>query len=304
MSLEHNLVFGANSFLGTELIKVLKEQNRNVVGTTRRKSAVSDNCVYLDLSEDDLNFNISQSVNYTYLLAGIWNYGECETDPNAWKVNVVNMARFAKQLLEQGVFVTFISTNTVFGGERPWCHEDDEHKPLFPYAQHKSAAEAAIQAVAKEFDVIDKLNIVRLTKILGIRTAPLPSWIDTMERGDVLRPFADLSFAPTSVRYTAESLAEIGRHHIPGNFHVSGADNVSYDEFSRKFADSLGFKTIEIEPTTSVMMNVNIPFKPRYSGIGMERTTKLIGLKPQTLDELMVDLAAQYQLLKTESSSV
>ena len=49
---------------------------------------------------------------------------------------------------------------------------------------------------------------------------------------------------------------------------------------------------------------VNIPFKPRYSGIGMERTTRLIGLKPQTLDELMVDLAAQYQLLKTESSSV
>ena len=143
-----------------------------------------------------------------------------------------------------------------------------------------------------------------MTKILGIRTAPLPSWIDTMERGDVLRPFADLSFAPTSVRYTAESLAEIGHHHIPGNFHVSGADNVSYDEFSRKFADSLGFKTIEIEPTTSVMMNVNIPFKPRYSGIGMERTTKLIGLKPQTLDELMVDLVAQYQLLKTESSSV
>ena len=302
MSLEHNLVFGVNSFLGTELIKVLKEQNRNVVGTTRRKSSVSDSCTYLDLSKDDLNFNIPQSVNYAYLLAGSWSYSECERDPNAWKVNVVNMARFAKQLLEQGVFVTFVSTNAVFGGERPWCHEDDEHKPLFPYAQHKSAAEAAIQAAAKELDAIDKLNIVRLTKILGISTPPLPSWIDTMKCGDVLQPFTDLSFAPISVRYTAESLAEIGRHRISGNFHVSGADNVSYDKFSRKFADNLGFKTIEIEPTTSVIMNVNIPFKPSYSGIGMERTTKLIGLKPQTLDELMADLAAQYQLSKTESS--
>ncbi len=304
MGIEHNLVFGADSFLGAELIKVLEQQKRNVIGTTRRMSAVSDSRVFVDLCDDDLNFNVPRGVNYAYLLAGTWNYGECETDPDAWKVNVVNMARFAKQLLEQGVFVTFISTNTVFGGERPWCHEDDDHDPLFPYAQHKSAGEAAIQAAAEELGVMDNLNIVRLTKILGISTSPLPSWIDTMERGEVLRPFADLSFAPMSVRYTAESLAEIGRRRIAGNLHISGENNVGYNDFSRKFADSLGFQSVEIEPTTSVKMNVNIPFKPRYSGIGMERTTELTGLKPQTLDELMMDLAAQYQLLKIEASLV
>ena len=157
--------------------------------------------------------------------------------------------------------------------------------------------------MAEELDVKDNLNVVRLTKILGISTSPLPGWIDTMERGDVLRPFADLSFAPMSVRFTAESLAEIGRHRFAGNFHISGANNVDYDEFSRVFADSLGFESVVIEPTTSVEMKVNIPFKPRYSGIGMARTTVLTGLKPQTLEALMVDLSAQYKLLKAESIS-
>ena len=304
MIIEHNLVFGADSFLGIELIRVLKAQNRKVIGTTRRKSTLSESRFFLDLSDDNFNLNIPHDVNYAYLLAGTWNYSECEESSNAWKVNVVNMTRLAKQLLKQGVFVTFVSTNTVFGGERPWCHEDDEHKPLFPYAQHKSASEVAIQSVAKELDAKDQLNIVRLTKILGISTSPLPNWIDTMERGDILRPFSDLSFAPISVRYTAESLAEIGRHRIAGNFHISGKNNVSYDKFSRQFADSLGFKMIEVEPTTSIKMNVNIPFKPRYSGIGMERTTKLIGLKPQTLEELMMDLATQYQSLKRKPSYI
>lgn len=299
MSTEYNLVFGANSFLGAKLIRVLQEQNINVVGTTRRKSEVSDSCIFLDLCDDELNFNIPQSVNHAYLLAGIWNYTECETDPNAWKVNVVNMTRFAKQLLEQGIFVTFVSTNAVFGGERPWCHENDEHKPLFPYAQQKSSAEVAIKVVAEELGEIDKFNVVRLTKILGISTSPLPSWIETMENGGVLRPFSDLSFAPMSVRYTAESLAEIGRHRINGNFHISGKNNVGYEEFSHILADSLGFKTIEIQPTTSVKMNINIPFKPRYSGISMERTTELTGLKPQTIDELIVDLSSQYEQSKT-----
>ena len=302
MTIEYNLVFGANSFLGAELIKELQKQNRKVVGTSRRKLELPDNSIYLDISGDNPDFNIPEDINHAYLLAGTWNYIACETDPNAWTVNVTNMTKLAEYLLKRDVFVTFISTNTVFGGDRPWCHEDDEHTPFFPYAQHKSAAEKAIKVVAEDLKMHQKLNIVRLTKILGIGTSPLPSWIEIMEKGGVLTPFSDLSFAPMSVGYTAKSLAEIGRHRIEGNFHISGADNISYDKFSRKFADSLGYKRLKIEPTTSIEMNIEIPFKPRYSGIGMERTTKLIGIKPQTLQELMGDLIEQYRLTNTESS--
>ncbi|MBT6438893.1 MAG: sugar nucleotide-binding protein [Flavobacteriales bacterium] len=295
MSLKSTLVFGADSFLGSKLIKTLSERGCNVIGTTRRKNTVSNVRVFLDLSSDIDNFKVPEGVDYAYLLAGTWNYGECDTNPEAWKVNVLNMANLARKLLKQNVFITFISSNTVFGGDSPWPHENDDHNPLFTYAQHKSAGEKSIQSVAEELNAVDNFNIVRLTKILGLNTSPLPDWVDTMKKGGVLQPFLDLSFAPISVSYTAESLVEIGCKRVPGNFHISGADNVSYDEFARKLSNGLGFQSILIEPVTSISMNVHIPFKPRYSGISMERTTDLIGIKPQTIDELVLELSFQYK---------
>ena len=109
------------------------------------------------------------------------------------------MTRLAKILLEQDIFVTFVSSNTVFGGERPWCNEDDFHDPLFAYAQHKAAAEAAISELAVNLNKTNCFNIVRLTKILGIQTSPIPNWIGSLERGELINPFKDLIFAPISV---------------------------------------------------------------------------------------------------------
>ena len=291
---DYSLVFSANSFLGAELIKVLKGEERKVIGTTRRMSEISDERIYLDISGDEPEFNIPKDINHAYLLAGTWDYNECEKDPNAWKVNVVNMAKLAEDLLKKNIFVTFISTNTVFGGERPWCNENDTHDPQFPYGFQKSAAEGALKNIAKTLHQDELLSIVRLTKILDIGVSPLPMWNDCMEKGEILRPFSDLSFAPMSVRYTAESLAKIGKARISGNFHISGADNIGYVEFAKIFAERLGFSDVQVQPTTSIEMNVDIPFKPTYSGIGMDRTTKLIGLKPQKIDQLMDFLYQQY----------
>jgi hypothetical protein len=47
-----------------------------------------------------------------------------------------------------------------------------------------------------------------------------------------------------------------------------------------------------INPTSAVEKGVNIAFKPRFSGLGMTRTTKLSGIEPQPLDRLVDDLMA------------
>jgi len=295
---EQILVVGADSFLGEKLINVLEKQHRYVVGTTRRKDTLSDNRVFLDLFEENLNFKAPQGTTYAYLLAGIVNYGKCETDPRAWEVNVDKMTRLAAQLLEQGIFVTFISTNTVFGGERPWCHEDDPHTPEFAYAKHKAAAELSIRAEAEKLDALDLLNVVRLTKILGVNTSPLPDWFSQLHQGKALNPFTDLIIAPMSLRYTAESLAEIGRHRLSGNLHLSGSENINYDDLAQALVTALGSTSTLITPTTATKMKVEIPFKPKFSGIGMERTTEFTGIKPQDLDAVVADVVSQYHISK------
>lgn len=232
-------------------------------------------------------------IDYVFLVAAATNYERCENDPAAWRTNVESIPRLAATLLERGLFVTFISTNSVFGGERPWPHEDDPHAPGIAYARHKEEGEKAITAAARRLGAERCLNIVRLTKILGPQTSPLPAWFDAWAKGQAVQPFADLIFAPMSVRFAGEGLATIGEKRIAGNLHLSGADNVSYVDLANEMATALGVDPRLISPTTATEKGVQILFKPRYSGIGMKRTTELTGLRPQTLREVAADLAQE-----------
>ena len=192
--------------------------------------------------------------------------------------------------MRRGLFVHYISTNSVFGGERPWPAEDDPHLPGIAYAQQKSEAEAAISAFAKKLGAENRLSIVRLTKILGLETSPLPNWFAAWARGETVQPFQDLIFAPMSVQFVGRALGILGEMRIPGNLHLSGAENVSYVSFALALSKAHGIKRTLITPTTAAEKGIDIAFKPTFSGLGMGRTIKLSGIGPQTLDSVIADL--------------
>ena len=96
-----------------------------------------------------------------------------------------------------------------------------------------------------------------------------------------------------SARFTGESLSTIGEKRIPGNLHLSGAANVTYVDLAQALTQRLRGATELIRPTTAVAKGINIPFKPTYSGLGMPRTTKLSGIEPQPLDNLVDHLFEQ-----------
>ena len=92
------------------------------------------------------------------------------------------------------------------------------------------------------------------------------------------------------MKFVGEALVTIGEKRPSGNLHLSGAENVSYIDFANALAKKLGIRPNLIEPTTATAKGVNIPFKPRYSGLGMTRTTQLTNIEPQRLDQLIDDL--------------
>jgi dTDP-4-dehydrorhamnose reductase len=287
------LVIGGDSLVGAELVRALERRGHVAFASTRRKDTVTARRVYLDF-DSDAPMRLPPGIDYAFLVAAATNYDRCETDPAAWRTNVESIPRLAGSLLEQDAFVTFISTNSVFGGERPWPHEEDVQAPGIAYARHKAEGEKAIRAAARRLGAMDRLNIVRLTKILAPDTPPLPSWLSAWERGETVQPFSDLIFAPMSVRFAADALATIGEKRIPGDLHLSGAENVSYVDFANTLARSMGVDSRLISPTTAVKKGVSILFKPRYSGLGMRRTTALSGIAPQSLADVVNDLTATH----------
>jgi nucleoside-diphosphate-sugar epimerase len=286
------LVIGGDSLVGGGTVAALGRRGARVLATTRRRATIDAGRVHLDF-EDPATFRAPPGIGYAFLIAAAANYERCERDPQARVINVELIPRLVVSLLEQGVFVAFVSTNSVFGGERPWPHEDDPHAPGIAYARQKSEGEAAIRAAAERHGATERLAIVRLTKILNASVSPLPAWLAAWDRGEAVEPFEDLIFAPISVRFVGEALATIGASRAAGNLHVSGAENVSYVAFAHALARRLGVDPALIRPTTAVAKGVHIPFKPRYSGLGMTRTAPLTGLAPQPLDRLVDDLATE-----------
>jgi len=285
------LVVGGDSLVGKGVIDALERRGRPAFATTRRRETTGGKRIYLDFESEE-PFRVPTGVGHAFLIAAATNYERCESDPQANVINAKLIPRVVESLLEQNTSVTFISTNSVFGGDLAWPNEDDPHAPRIAYARQKSEGEAAVTAAAERIGASQRLNIVRLTKIMNATVPPIPAWLTAWGRGEPIQPFADLIFAPISVKFVGEALATIGETLVAGNLHLSGADNVSYVDFANMLAEQLGVSADLIRPTTATEKGVHIAFKPRFSGLAMTRTTHLTTIKPQTLNALVADLVA------------
>ena len=288
------LVVGGDGLVGAALAARLAARGRRVLATTRRAERAGPLRPLLDLGMPDA-FAVPDGVDRACIVAATTNYGRCETDPDAWRINVEAIPRLAARLLEHGLRVSFVSTNTVFGGERPWPGEDDPHAPGIAYAAQKSAGEAAMATFADRLGARDRLSVVRLTKVLDPATAPIPDWLAAWSRGGTVEPFADLVFAPLSIDYVADALATLAAQDLSGNLHLSGSENITYVDFARALAARLGTPPAQVGSTTARERGVKIAFAPTYSALSMARTTAVSDLRPQGLAAVIDDLARAIQ---------
>jgi len=292
---EDYVVVGADSLVGKSLLAALRDRALPAQGTTRRRDSVGPGRLYLDFESPE-SYRFPSRPSYAFIVAAATNYDRCETDPLARRINVEMTPSLVESLLAQGTFVTLISTNSVFGGDRPWPHEDDPHDARIAYAIQKHEAEKRAFASAARLGASDRFNVVRLTKILSWETPPLPSWIQAWKNGKGVEPFSDLIFAPMSVQFVGNALAEVGAKRVPGCLHLSGAANVSYVDLARAFAAALGVDESLISPSSATAKGIHIAYKPTYSGLGMERTSRLADVHPQPLDQVISDLTGGFTL--------
>lgn len=238
------LVVGGDSVIGGALVARLDQMGLPTVWTTRRRDELAERALYLDFDDEQSAWSLpKESVTSAVLCAAVTSVEACESNPDATrKVNVDRTLVLAERLLASGTFVTFLSTDLVFDGQRSLVMIDQTTNSATQYGQQKSDAEEALLGYG------DRVAVVRLGKVISPRMPLFTQWIEDLESGNVIHPFNDLVLAPISLDCVVSLLVHITANRQGGIFHATGPVDITYADAAYWIADRIGVDRQMVSP--------------------------------------------------------
>jgi dTDP-4-dehydrorhamnose reductase len=277
------LVVGGDSFIGRSLIKRHEATGATVFWTSRRKQE-SERVSFLDFSLPLVEWELPPGIAVAYLCAAVTRIKDCEENPAAaYKANVESMLYIAEKLLNNGIFVIFLSTNSVFSGARPKQRSDGPYSPISEYGRQKAEAEQRMLVLP------GNKAIVRLTKVLSSDSGLVSHWVAKLNCGERLSAFGAMYMAPISLKFAVDLLYRIGEGRWPGIYQISGLEDLSYANFAQLLAIRLGASSSIVDISNSCVETHHVA-AARYSTLDMTEVTRRFGITPQPVLDVIDDL--------------
>jgi dTDP-4-dehydrorhamnose reductase len=271
-------VVGGDSFLGQQLCRELHSANQSFMFTSRRPNRQGS--LQLDLSQPPNLWPGLPRVQQAVLCAGITSMDACEKDPGAThNVNVAHTLALARKLTLAGAFVVFLSTSLVFDGAVLSPSEEDATNPFNEYTRHKVEVEQGLA------NLVPRPAVLRLTKVVSPGYPLFNSWGASLVKGEEIRPFQDLLFAPVSMEAALHAIITVLSSHKGGTWHFSGQESVSYAGACIELARQIGAESALVQPVPANLAKLPYPTLPKHANLGMEATTRELGLLPQPFPE-------------------
>lgn len=238
------LIIGADSFIGSALVYFFKNAGESVISTTRNKSTICLDRIYLDLKDEVSDLKFHDSVDTVVFCAGITRVDHCERDKlTSRKVNVESVCKLADILVGKGAHIIFLSSNAVFDGLKEYPSHEDNVSPITEYGRQKAEVE---KQLIKEYP--SRVTILRLTKVLGARNPLFDDWLLSLKRGDVIHPFSDMYIAPIPLSFVVSVVRVVVDRDVKGILHLSGDKDFSYADIAFMAAALLGVKKEQVNP--------------------------------------------------------
>jgi dTDP-4-dehydrorhamnose reductase len=237
-------IVGADGLIGRSLVDHFESSGNLVWGTTKRHERTGGKCIYLDISSDSDKWLIPPvQFRAAIICTAVTSLEKCKIDPiGSALINVDGPLNLAKYLLDQGVFVVFISSNLVFDGSQPYAKSTDLVSPLTEYGRQKALAEQALLRLG------NKVAVVRFSKILNPEFRLFQDWIHHLSIGKTIYPFSDMVFSPVSLNFAVQVLRNVVNLQIPGITQVSAPQDITYYQASKFLARKFNFNLNLIQP--------------------------------------------------------
>jgi dTDP-4-dehydrorhamnose reductase len=245
------LVTGASGLLGASVILLAREQGREVVGLYNRhpvqvegvKSLGADLAEPAEIRRIFLKFKPSIVVH----CAAATNVDWCEGHPDeAHRINAKMPAAIAEMAAQSDARLLYVSTDSVFDGERGNYAETDTPSPVNVYAKTKLQGEREVLGQNPE-------ALIARVSLYGWNAQnkeSLAEWIlKQLTLGNVVPGFSDVHFCPALANDVGETLLALLDQNLTGLYHVVGSERVSKYEFARRVALIFGFDPAKVLPT-------------------------------------------------------
>jgi dTDP-4-dehydrorhamnose reductase len=266
------LVVGADGTIGAAVAARLEAAGQTVIRTSRRGTPGT---IPLDLASDPASWRLPDGVAAAVLCAAVTSTEVCRSRPDeARRVNVDAPVELGRRIAGAGGRCVFLSTNMVFDGTVPFTPGSASRCPQTAYGRMKAEAEERLLALG------GAATVVRLTKVVG-RTLPvIEAWRAALERGETVRPFADLPMAPVTLDLAAAVIAAAAREPLGPILQVSARADLAYAEVAARLAARWGFAPGLVRPVTVAESGVVLEHVPAHTTLDASSVRDRLSLEP------------------------
>jgi dTDP-4-dehydrorhamnose reductase len=245
-------VVGADGMLGSRLVTAFDHQGKSVWGSTRNRTTAGGKRVFLDLADNADHFTLPFSgAGAAILCAANTSIDQCQREPRVTRrVNVENTVALAKSLVDAGMFVVFLSSNTVFDGLTAYPGARDDPSPQHEYGRQKADAEAQL------LDLGGSIAVIRLSKIIAPDMPLLRGWIEDMRAGKSVYPFSDAVMAPLSAAFATELICRVATYRRAGVTQASASEDISYASAAKYVAGKIAADVNLVKPVSCKSVGV------------------------------------------------
>lgn len=258
------LITGGNGQLGTELRKLLDEQQVTYVSTDSSEMDITDAKQTRQVIEELKPEVIYHCAAYTAV-----DKAEEESKALDELINVDGTRNVAEAAKAVGATLVYISTDYVFDGAKKehTYKESDTPAPLNEYGRTKLLGEQAVAAI------MDNYYIIRTSWVFGNYGN---NFVFTMQRlaksHSKLTVVNDQFGRPTWTRTLAEFMTFVVQKQAPfGIYHLSNEGSCSWYEFAKEI---LKDTTVEVAPVTSAEYPQKAR-RPQYSVMDLSKAEAL-----------------------------
>ena len=284
MEIKKILVTGSAGLIGTQIVKDLLDNHKQVYSCYNKTKPELGIITHLDLTKKDDIVNTMNRIKPDVVihLGAMTDVELCETETElAKKINTDATEILALESEKHNTFFVYMSTDYVFDGKVGMKKENDKTNPINFYGKSKLDGE-------RVFKKITTPNvIVRTSTPFGIHSKKIsfPIWVKkNLELEKEISVVVNQYTSPSYVPNISKMIIEIMERKITGIIHLAGATKISRYDFAVQISKIINVNKQFLKLTKMDQMDWKAQ-RPADSSLSVSKANKILKNKPEKIED-------------------